>query len=62
MCGQITAIPMANRNYTEILSLAARTSGAPENVTTLGTGTQDISANGNDSGQNNFQMDGAKST
>jgi hypothetical protein len=55
---QITALPMANRNYTEILGLSAGTSGAPENATALGKGTQDISVNGNDPGQNNFQMDG----
>jgi hypothetical protein len=55
---QITALPMAQRNYTEILGLSAGTSGAPENATALGKGTQDISVNGNDPGQNNFQMDG----
>jgi hypothetical protein len=55
---QINALPMAQRNYTEILGLSAGTSGAPENATTLGKGTQDISVNGNDPGQNNFQMDG----
>ncbi len=55
---QINALPMANRNYTEILGLSAGTSGSPENATTLGKGTQDISVNGNDPGQNNFQMDG----
>jgi hypothetical protein len=55
---QINALPMAQRNYTEILGLSAGTSGAPENATALGKGTQDISVNGNDPGQNNFQMDG----
>src|SRR6202161_4372658 len=54
----ITALPMANRNYTEILNLSAGTSGSPENATSLGKGTQDVSVNGNDPGQNNFQMDG----
>jgi len=55
---QITALPMANGNYTEILSLTAGTAASVDNATVLGKGTQDISANGADPGQNNYQMDG----
>jgi Carboxypeptidase regulatory-like domain len=55
---QITALPMANGNYTEILSLSAGTTSSVDNATSLGKGTQDISANGVDPGSNNFQMDG----
>lgn len=55
---QITALPMANGNYTEILSLSAGTNASVDNATSLGKGTQDISANGVDPGSNNFQMDG----
>ncbi len=55
---QITALPMANGNYTEILSLTAGTTAGVDNATGIGKGTQDISANGNDPGQNNYQMDG----
>ncbi|MDE3110421.1 MAG: carboxypeptidase regulatory-like domain-containing protein, partial [Acidobacteriota bacterium] len=55
---QISALPMANGNYTEILSLAPGTSASVDNATALGKGTQDISANGVDPGSNNFQMDG----
>jgi Carboxypeptidase regulatory-like domain/TonB-dependent Receptor Plug Domain len=55
---QITALPMANGNYTEILSLSAGTNVGVDNATSVGKGTQDISANGVDSGSNNFQMDG----
>lgn len=54
----ITALPMANGNYTEILSLSAGTNASVDNATSLGKGTQDISANGVDPGSNNFQMDG----
>jgi hypothetical protein len=54
----IAALPMANGNYTEILSLSAGTSASVANATELGKGTQDISANGVDPGSNNFQMDG----
>ena len=55
---QIAALPMANGNYTEILSLSAGTNASVDNATALGKGTQDISANGVDPGSNNFQMDG----
>jgi Carboxypeptidase regulatory-like domain len=54
----IAALPMANGNYTEVLSLTAGTSSSVDNATVLGKGTQDISANGVDPGSNNFQMDG----
>src|SRR5208282_4052665 len=54
----IAALPMANGNYTEILSLTAGTTSSVDNATALGKGTQDISANGVDPGSNNFQMDG----
>ena len=54
----IAALPMANGNYTEILSLTAGTTASVDNATALGKGTQDISANGVDPGSNNFQMDG----
>ncbi|HXJ16453.1 MAG TPA: carboxypeptidase regulatory-like domain-containing protein [Candidatus Polarisedimenticolia bacterium] len=55
---QITALPMANGNYTEILGLSAGTSASVDNATSLGKGTQNISANGVEPGSNNFQMDG----
>ncbi|MGA3292899.1 MAG: carboxypeptidase-like regulatory domain-containing protein [Candidatus Acidiferrales bacterium] len=55
---QINALPMANGNYTEILSLSAGTTVGVDNATSVGKGTQNISANGVDPGSNNFQMDG----
>jgi Carboxypeptidase regulatory-like domain len=55
---QINALPMANGNYTEILSLSAGTDVGVDNATSVGKGTQDISANGVNPGSNNFQMDG----
>jgi hypothetical protein len=54
----ISALPMANGNYTEVLSLAAGATAGVDNATSLGKGTQDISANGVDPGSNNYQMDG----
>ncbi len=55
---QINALPMANGNYTEILSLSAGATVGVDNATSVGKGTQNISANGVDPGSNNFQMDG----
>jgi Carboxypeptidase regulatory-like domain/TonB dependent receptor-like, beta-barrel len=55
---QISALPMANGNYTEILSLSSGTSASVDNATAVGKGTQNISANGVNPGSNNFQMDG----
>lgn len=57
---QINALPMANGNYTEILSLSAGTTVGVDNATAVGKGTQNISANGVDPGSNNFQMDGVQ--
>ena len=54
----VTGLPLANRNYTQILGLAAGASAMPNNATAFGKATLDISTNGADPGQNNFQMDG----
>ena len=54
----INALPMANQNYTEIISLSAGTASGVTNAVAIGKGTQDVSANGVDPGANNFQMDG----
>ena len=54
----VTALPLANRNYTQILGLTAGASVGANNATAFGKATQDISTNGSDPGQNNFQMDG----
>jgi hypothetical protein len=54
----VTALPLSNRNYTQILGLAAGASTGANNATAFGKATQDISTNGADPGQNNFQMDG----
>jgi len=54
----VTALPLSSRNYTQILGLAAGANTGANNATAFGKGTQDISTNGADPGQNNFQMDG----
>ncbi|HTC91175.1 MAG TPA: carboxypeptidase-like regulatory domain-containing protein [Bryobacteraceae bacterium] len=54
----VTALPLANRNYTQILGLSAGANVSVSDATQFGKATQDISVNGNDPAQNNFQMDG----
>jgi Carboxypeptidase regulatory-like domain len=55
---EVTGLPLSNRNYTQILSLAAGANAAVNDARSLGKGTQDMSVNGNSAGSNNFQMDG----
>jgi hypothetical protein len=54
----VTALPLSNRNYTQILGLSAGANAGVNNATTFGKATQDFSVNGADPGQNNYQMDG----
>jgi len=54
----VTELPLANRNFTQIIGLSAGANVPVNNATQLGKGTQDISVNGATPGQNNFQMDG----
>ncbi len=54
----ITALPLTNRNYTQILDLSAGASASVNNAAVLGKGTQLMSVNGANPSQNNFQMDG----
>ena len=54
----VTELPLSSRNYTQILAMSAGTNTGANNATAFGKGTQDMSVNGNDPGQNSFQMDG----
>ncbi len=54
----VTELPLASRNYTQIIGLSAGANVGVNNATSFGKGTLDISVNGNTPGQNNFQMDG----
>ena len=56
----MTALPLSNRNYTAIIAMSAGASVGVGNATAFGKGTPDISVNGNNPGQNNFQMDGVQ--
>jgi hypothetical protein len=54
----VTALPLSNRNYTQILGLSSGVTANVNNATNFGKATQDFSVNGADPGQNNYQMDG----
>jgi Carboxypeptidase regulatory-like domain/TonB-dependent Receptor Plug Domain len=58
----MTSLPLASRNYTQILALSAGANVGATDATQFGKGTQTMSVNGNDPGQNNFQMDGVNIT
>jgi hypothetical protein len=54
----VTALPLSNRNYTQVLGMSAGANAGVTNATAFGKATQDYSTNGADPGQNNYQMDG----
>lgn len=55
----ITTLPLANRNYTQLLDLSAGVSGDVSNAAALGNGSQDVAVNGSGLDKNNYMMDGA---
>src|SRR5689334_14308123 len=54
----VSELPLANRNFTQIIGLSAGANVGVNNATSFGKGTLDMSVNGSTPGQNNFQMDG----
>ena len=54
----IVALPLANRNYTQILGLTSGTNTDVVDATQLGAGSQEIRANGARSADNNFMLNG----
>jgi hypothetical protein len=54
----IEALPLSNRNYTQILSLSPGVVVELPNASALGRGTQDVTANGNKTTANNIQFNG----
>ncbi len=56
--GNLTELPLANRNYTQFIGLSAGGNVGVNNATSFGKSTVDIYVNGNSNLQNNFQMDG----
>jgi hypothetical protein len=54
----IEALPLSNRNYTQILSLSPGVVVELPNASALGRGTQDVSSNGSKTTSNNIQFNG----
>lgn len=54
----IEAIPLSNRNFTQILALSPGVVVALPDATALGRGTQDVTDNGNKTTANNIQFNG----
>ena len=54
----IQALPLANRNFTQILSLSPGVVVTLPDATALGRGTQNVTANGNKTVANNIQFNG----
>ena len=54
----IQTLPLANRNFTQILSLSPGVTVSLPDATVLGRGTQNVSANGGKTTANNIQFNG----
>ena len=54
----VEALPLSNRNYTQILSLSPGVVVELPNASALGRGTQNVSSNGNKTTGNNIQFNG----
>ena len=54
----IQSLPLAGRNYTQVLTLSGGVVGAVNNAAELGRGTIDVYVNGASNISNNFVMDG----
>lgn len=54
----IRALPLANRNYTQILALSPGVAVELPNAANLGRNNQNVNANGSGTTVNNFQFDG----
>ncbi len=55
----VTSLPLASRNYTNLLSLSAGANANVSNAAQIGKATQETAVNGSATTQNNYQMDGA---
>ena len=60
MSGQeITQLPLVSRNYTQVISLSPGVVANAPTASSIGNGTQDVSANGSTANENNYSMDGS---
>ena len=58
----IRNMPLATRNFTQVLALSPGTSTTLNDATALGRGTQEISSNGARTGSNAYYVDGVDAT
>src|SRR3954469_8867089 len=58
----IESIPLATRNFTQLLGTSAGVSGGVFNADTPGTGSASVSVNGSRRGSNNLLVDGVQTT
>ena len=58
----IESIPLATRNFTQILGTSAGVSGGIFNADSPGTGSNSVSVNGSRRGSNNLLVDGVQTT
>lgn len=56
---EVTALPLVSRNYTQIITLGTGVVANATTASSIGNGTEDISANGSRGDQNNYSMDGS---
>src|SRR5260370_7114733 len=54
----VVELPLSSRNFTAIIGMSAGANASVGNATAFGKGTPNMSVNGNDPAQNNFQIDG----
>ena len=57
---RITALPLATRNFTQVLGMSTGVAGDVANGAGFGRGSQNMSVNGAAPEKNNFQMDGVE--
>jgi Carboxypeptidase regulatory-like domain/TonB dependent receptor-like, beta-barrel len=55
---EITQLPLVSRNYTQVISLSPGVVANAATASSVGNGTQDVSANGSTANENNYSMDG----
>jgi len=56
---EVTSLPLVSRNYTQIINLSPGVVANATSASSVGNGTEDVSANGSRGDQNNYLMDGS---
>lgn len=56
---EITSLPLVSRNYTQVINLSPGVVANAATASSIGNGTQDVSANGSTANENNYSMNGS---